>query len=84
MDFGHFPEDLGDLFDLDEIRNGGSKAKVEEWGGIESFENSLISRLKSGISRNPDDHKRRVIQFGDNKPIIKKSKTIWELIIENF
>lgn len=40
--------------------------------------------IQSGISRNPDDHKRRIIQFGDNKPILKKSKTIWELIIENF
>ena len=40
--------------------------------------------IQSGIPRDPYDHKKRVIHFGDNNPIIKKSRTMMELILENF
>lgn len=30
------------------------------------------------------DHQKRIDDYGDNAPIVKEPKTIWELIMENF
>ena len=30
------------------------------------------------------DHQKRIEAFGDNQPIVKPPKTIWELVLENF
>jgi len=41
---------------------------------------------QKGISKDSgsNDHKRRANAFGDNQPIVKEPKTIFELIMENF
>lgn len=40
--------------------------------------------MQKGIFNDEKDHQRRIDEYGDNQPIVKPPKTIWELIMENF
>ena len=53
---------------------------VKSWGGIPNLEPLLKTNFKKGIPKDARDHERRVTQFGDNLPIVKPPKTIWELV----
>ena len=43
-----------------------------------------LSLIQRGIFNDEKDHQKRVENYGDNQPIVKPPKTIWELILENF
>jgi len=76
--------DLSGLFDPDSIRNGDSVETLNTWGGIVNLESLLKTNFRKGIVKDYKDHERRLQSYGDNKPIVKEPKTVWELIAENF
>lgn len=44
----------------------------------------MLLTIQRGIVTDPKDHEKRKEEWGDNLPIVKKAKTIVELILENF
>lgn len=51
---------------------------------MKGFEKGVATSLKKGIHGDAADVKKRTKVFGDNQPIVKDPKTIFELIMENF
>lgn len=43
---------------------------------------SLETNLKTGIKNDPRDHQKRASRFGNNAPLEKKIKSLWDHISE--
>jgi len=69
-------DDLADLFQPDNIREGVSVTRLKEWGGLEGLEKLLNTNYQRGIFSDPKDHQKRADEYGDNQPIVKPPKTI--------
>lgn len=77
-------DQLANLFEPDNIRHGDSIDALKSWGKIEGLEGLLHTSYRKGIYKDSKDHESRTKAYGDNQPIVKPPKTIWELIVENF
>jgi len=74
-------EELASLFEPDNIRHGDSIEALKNWGKIEGLESLLHTNYRKGIYKDSKDHEARIKAYGDNQPIVKPPKTIWELIV---
>jgi hypothetical protein len=84
MNFKLTKDELANLFEPDNIRHGDSIEWLKNSGKIEGLEGLLHTNYRKGIYKDSKDHEARTKAYGDNQPIVKPPKTIWELIVENF
>ena len=75
---------LSSFFEPDLIRNGESIQKLSSISGIQGLAKKLSVSLKIGLIPDTVQFNERIDIFGKNLPIIRKSKSIWELIKEQF
>ncbi|EGR30692.1 hypothetical protein IMG5_125530 [Ichthyophthirius multifiliis] len=78
------PQELSSLFEIDNIRDKVSQSKLIVLGGAKGLLDQLFTNLKAGINTKPDEIKARKIFYGDNKPALKKRKTLFQMIMDCF
>ena len=38
--------------------------------------------IQEGRKQSEEDDRNRILAFGDNQPIVKESKTLWDIVIK--
>ena len=76
------------LFDLDNIKDRVSNKMVDAIGGIAGLEERLKTHrdvlfyvIQTGISASEEDKKDRIKKYGQNDPVVKPPKTLWEMVL---
>lgn len=72
------------MFQPDNIRNKSSVKKLGYYGGIDKLQDILKTNYKTGLTSNQEDHNKRLQAFGNNQPILKPPKTVWQLVKDVF
>ena len=77
-------DDLTKLFDRDNISEGKSAETIVKWGKLEGLQEALSTSFKEGRNDTAEVQAARIQSYGDNMPIVKPSKSLLSMIIENF
>ncbi|CAG9310366.1 unnamed protein product [Blepharisma stoltei] len=77
------PEELGQMFDQDNIRNGKSLEKFQNLHGVSGLCKGLLTSPTKGISSSPLDLSLREKFYGNNHPYVRKRTSILEFIFDS-
>lgn len=76
------------LFEHHNLKDKVSNKMLDAIGGYKGLEERLKTNLQvrlyaiqNGISASPEDKKDRIKKYGQNDPVVKDPKTLWDMIL---